>query len=130
MIKAVWDALIVKADEKSEKMHGKFIVPDLAQEKAIIGTVIEAGPGKWNTAGTERVPMSFKVDTEIFDIELREYREKTKSEMIAEFNQILEASDYIKSDTAVLIEGEYLSNNQNGEGVIIKAKKIINTFCL
>ena len=73
---------------------------------------------------------AFKFDTEIFDIELREYREKTKSEMIKEFNQILEASDYIKSDTAVLIEGEYLSNNQNGEGVIIKAKNIINTFYL
>jgi chaperonin GroES len=65
MIKAVWDAIIVKADEKSEKMHGKFIVPDLAQEKAIIGTVIEAGPGKWNTAGTERVPMSFKVGDKV-----------------------------------------------------------------
>ena len=46
-------------------MHGKFIVPDLAQEKAIIGTVIETGPGKWNTAGTERVPMSFKVGDKV-----------------------------------------------------------------
>jgi chaperonin GroES len=60
MIKAVWDAIIVKVDEKSEKMHGKFIIPDLTQEKAIIGTVIDVGPGKWNLAGTERIPMSFK----------------------------------------------------------------------
>ena len=44
MIKAVWDAIIVKMDEKTEKMHGKFIIPDLSQEKAIIGTVIDVGP--------------------------------------------------------------------------------------
>ena len=31
MIKAVWDAIIVKVDEKAEKMHGKFIIPDLSQ---------------------------------------------------------------------------------------------------
>ena len=61
MIKAVWDALIVQADEKNDRMHGKFIIPDLSQEKAIIGTIIDIGPGKWNTAGTERVPMSFKL---------------------------------------------------------------------
>jgi chaperonin GroES len=61
MIKAVWDAIIVKADEKNERMHGKFIIPDLTQEKATLGTIIDVGPGKWNAAGTDRVPMSFKV---------------------------------------------------------------------
>jgi hypothetical protein len=71
---------------------------------------------------------AFRFDTEIFCEQAREYRPKTKSEMVAEFQQILEASDYIKSDTAVLIEGEYLCNNQNGEGVIIKAKSVLNKF--
>ena len=61
MIKAVWDAIIVKADEKNERMHGRFIVPDMAQEKAIIGTVIDVGPGRWNEAGTARINPSFKV---------------------------------------------------------------------
>jgi co-chaperonin GroES (HSP10) len=61
MIKAVWDAIIVKADEKNEKMHGKFIVPDLTQEKATIGTIIDVGPGRWNAAGDARIPMSFIV---------------------------------------------------------------------
>jgi co-chaperonin GroES (HSP10) len=61
MIKAVWDAIIIKADEKNEKMHGKFIVPDLTQEKATIGTIIDVGPGRWNAAGDARIPMSFKV---------------------------------------------------------------------
>ena len=61
MIKAVWDAIIVKVDEKAEKMHGKFIVPDLSQEKAIIGTIIDVGPGRWNNAGDARIPMSFNV---------------------------------------------------------------------
>ena len=57
MIKAVWDAIIVKADEKNEKMHGKFIIPDMSQEKAIMGTIIDVGPGRWNTA-TFRPPCS------------------------------------------------------------------------
>ena len=61
MIKAVWDAIIVKVDEKTEKMHGKFIIPDLSQEKAIVGTIIDVGPGKWNAAGDARVPVSFSV---------------------------------------------------------------------
>jgi chaperonin GroES len=61
MIKAVWDAIIIKVDEKAEKMHGKFIIPDLSQEKAIIGNVIDVGPGRWNAAGDARIPMSFKV---------------------------------------------------------------------
>ena len=65
MIKAVWDAIIVKADEKTEKMHGKFIIPDLSQEKAIVGTIIDVGPGKWNAAGTERVPVSFSVGQKV-----------------------------------------------------------------
>jgi chaperonin GroES len=61
MIKAVWDAIIVKADDKNERMHGKFIIPDLTQERATLGTVIDVGPGKWNAAGTDRIPMSFKI---------------------------------------------------------------------
>jgi len=61
MIKAVWDAIIIKVDEKAEKMHGKFIIPDLSQEKAIIGNVIDVGPGRWNNAGDALIPMSFKV---------------------------------------------------------------------
>jgi chaperonin GroES len=65
MIKAVWDAIIVKVDEKTEKMHGKFIIPDLSQEKAIVGTIIDVGPGRWNNAGDTRIPMSFKVGDKV-----------------------------------------------------------------
>jgi chaperonin GroES len=65
MIKAVWDAIIVRANEKNEKMHGKFIIPDLSQEKAVIGTIIDVGPGRWNEAGTARIPMSFKVGQKV-----------------------------------------------------------------
>lgn len=65
MIKAVWDAIIVKADEKTEKMHGKFIIPDLTQEKAIMGTIVGVGPGRWNAAGDTRIPMSFTVGQKV-----------------------------------------------------------------
>jgi co-chaperonin GroES (HSP10) len=65
MIKAVWDAIIVQADEKNEKMHGKFIIPDMTQEKAIIGTIVDIGPGRWNAAGDARIPMSFAVGQKV-----------------------------------------------------------------
>jgi co-chaperonin GroES (HSP10) len=65
MIKAVWDAIIVQADEKNEKMHGKFIIPDMTQEKAIIGTIVDIGPGRWNAAGDARIPMSFTVGQKV-----------------------------------------------------------------
>jgi co-chaperonin GroES (HSP10) len=65
MIKAVWDAIIVKADEKTEKMHGKFIIPDMTQEKAIMGTIVDVGPGRWNAAGDTRIPMSFTVGQKV-----------------------------------------------------------------
>jgi len=65
MIKAVWDAIIVKVDEKTEKMHGKFIIPDLTQEKAIIGTIVDIGPGRWNAAGDARIPMSFGIGQKV-----------------------------------------------------------------
>jgi co-chaperonin GroES (HSP10) len=65
MIKAVWDAIIVQADEKNEKMHGKFIIPDMTQEKAIIGTIVDIGPGRWNAAGDARIPMSFEVGQKV-----------------------------------------------------------------
>lgn len=59
MIKAVWDAILVKAEEKQERMQGKYIIPDTTQERAVSCTIIDVGPGKWNAAGTERIPMSF-----------------------------------------------------------------------
>ena len=61
MIKAVWDALIIKADEKNEKVVGKWIVPDFTQERGLVGEIVEVGPGRWNQQGTARIPMSFKV---------------------------------------------------------------------
>jgi chaperonin GroES len=65
MIRAVWDALIIRADEKNERMQGRFIIPDLTQDKAITGTVIDVGPGRWNSEGTERIPMSFVVGDKV-----------------------------------------------------------------
>ena len=64
MIKAVWDAIIVQVDEKTEKMHGKFIIPDLSQEKAIVGTIIDVGPGRVNDAG-KLIPTAFKIGQKV-----------------------------------------------------------------
>jgi len=71
---------------------------------------------------------AFSFDTTIFDIELGCDREKTKEEIIKDIYQILDNSWYIKSNTAVIIEGEYLGSNPNGEGVIIKANSIYKKF--
>lgn len=37
---------------------------------------------------------------------------------------------YLNTSVAVLIEGDYVGSNPNGEGVLIKAKKVIDTYYL
>ena len=62
------DRIVVEAASKEETSASGIIIPDTAKaEKPERGTVVAAGPGKWNEDGDERVPMTVKVgDTVIF----------------------------------------------------------------
>ena len=70
---------------------------------------------------------AFKFDTWL-DGEFN--REMTKEEIVIEIKKIASNQYYLNTNTAVLIEGDYLESNQNGEGSVISANYIIDTFYL
>jgi len=45
MVKALFNAVIVKPIEEEESVHGNIVVPDMGKEKNIKGEVISVGPG-------------------------------------------------------------------------------------
>lgn len=64
-IKPLADRVIVKPKEAEEKTKGGIILPDIAKEKPIEGTVIAVGPGKVEDGKT--IEMSVKVgDTVLY----------------------------------------------------------------
>lgn len=62
------DRVVVQPASKEEVSASGIIIPDTAKaEKPERGTVVAAGPGRWNEDGDERVPMTVKVgDTVLF----------------------------------------------------------------
>lgn len=63
-IRPLHDRLIVKADEEKEVSDGGIIIPDMAKEKPVEGTVISAGKGRMTDEG-ELVPMEVKAGDRI-----------------------------------------------------------------
>ena len=59
-LKPLEDRVIIKAVEEEEKTASGIVLPDTAKEKPMIGEVVAAGDGKWDEAGTKRVPMDVK----------------------------------------------------------------------
>jgi chaperonin GroES len=51
-IKPLGDRLVVQAAEKEEKTASGLFLPDTAQEKPLMGTVLAAGPGRVLDNGT------------------------------------------------------------------------------
>ena len=45
MVKALFNAVIVKPIEEEESVHGNIVVPDMGKEKNIKGEVVSVGPG-------------------------------------------------------------------------------------
>lgn len=41
------DRILVRRIEQSEQMIGRFVIPDVARQKGILGEVVAVGPGKW-----------------------------------------------------------------------------------
>ena len=52
-IKPLGDRLVVQAADKEEKTASGIILPDTAQEKPLMGTVLAAGPGRVLDNGTQ-----------------------------------------------------------------------------
>lgn len=60
ILKAKYNAIIVKEKEKEEIMSGNIIVPDLGKESNKIGVVVDVGPGQYSATGI-LIPTQYKV---------------------------------------------------------------------
>src|SRR6266576_2763468 len=66
-LKPLEDRIVVKPNEGEEMTSSGLVIPDTAKEKPQEGTVVAAGPGRWNDDGTGRVALDVKVgDTVIY----------------------------------------------------------------
>ena len=66
-LKPLEDRIVVKPNEGEETTSSGLVIPDTAKEKPQEGTVVAAGPGRWNDDGTGRVALDVKVgDTVIY----------------------------------------------------------------
>jgi chaperonin GroES len=64
MIKAVFNNIVVKNEDSSEKFYGSIVVPDMGKEMPHIGTIIDVGPGRTNDDG-KLIPSTFKVGDKV-----------------------------------------------------------------
>ena len=59
-LKPLEDRVIIKAVAEEEKTASGILLPDTAKEKPTLGEVIAVGDGKWDEAGTKRIPVDVK----------------------------------------------------------------------
>ena len=60
VIKPLEDRIVVKPLEAEQTASG-LVIPDTAKEKPQEGEVLAVGPGRFDDAGTKRVPIDVKV---------------------------------------------------------------------
>ena len=60
-LKPLEDRVVVKAVTQEEKTASGIVLPDTAKEKPMLGEITAVGDGKWDEAGTKRIPMDVKV---------------------------------------------------------------------
>jgi len=59
------DRIVVKPSEEEETTASGLVIPDTAKERPQEGEVIAVGPGRFNEAGTERIPMDVKAGDKV-----------------------------------------------------------------
>ncbi|MDO9353961.1 MAG: co-chaperone GroES [Solirubrobacteraceae bacterium] len=60
-LKPLGDRLVVKAVEEEQTTASGLVLPDTAKEKPQKGEVVAAGEGRWDEAGTKRIPLDVSV---------------------------------------------------------------------
>lgn len=60
-LKPLEDRIVVKPSDAEETTASGLVIPDTAKEKPQQGEVIAVGEGRWDDAGTNRVPVDVKV---------------------------------------------------------------------
>ena len=61
VLKPLEDRIVVQPLEAEQTTASGLVIPDTAKEKPQEGKVISVGPGRFDDAGTKRVPMDVKV---------------------------------------------------------------------
>src|SRR5215471_13408245 len=61
VIKPLEDRVVVRPLDAEQTTASGLVIPDTAKEKPQEGEVIAVGPGRFDDAGTKRVPMDVKV---------------------------------------------------------------------
>jgi chaperonin GroES len=59
------DRIVVQPSEEEEMTASGLVIPDTAKERPQEGQVIAVGPGRFNEAGNERVPMDVKAGDKV-----------------------------------------------------------------
>ena len=52
MVKALFNAVIIKPIEEEESSYGTIVVPDMGKEKNLKGEIVSVGPGYHSGMGT------------------------------------------------------------------------------
>ena len=91
-LKPLEDRVIIKAVQEEEKTASGIVLPDTAKEKPTLGKVVAVGDGKWDEAGTKRVPVDVKVGDKVVygKYSGTEYKTKDGEELL-----ILRASEIL-----------------------------------
>ena len=61
-LKPLEDRIVVKPSEEEQTTVSGIVIPDTAKEKPQEGKVLAVGPGRFDDAGTSRIPLDVKVD--------------------------------------------------------------------
>jgi chaperonin GroES len=60
-IRPLEDRIVVQPGEGEQVTASGIVIPDTAKEKPQEGTVLAVGDGRWDEAGTKRIPLDVKV---------------------------------------------------------------------
>ena len=73
MVKALFNAVIVKPIEQDESTYGTIVVPDMGKEKNLRGEVVSVGPGHYTGMGNFiETTVSNKSDARINSVTVNE----------------------------------------------------------
>lgn len=61
-IKPLEDRILVQPLDAEQTTASGLVIPDTAKEKPQEGKVLAVGPGRFDDAGTSRIPLDVKVD--------------------------------------------------------------------
>ena len=91
-LKPLEDRVIIKAVQEEEKTASGIVLPDTAKEKPMLGEVMAVGDGKWDEAGTKRIPVDVKTGDRVVygKYSGTEYKTKDGDELL-----ILRASEVL-----------------------------------